>query len=120
MMDSFNMHELMVFWGPEKELESPVGTSILHSLTANLVIADHCLTRLLTLWAPFLPPCPPSTMDCTLKSSNPPFLPEVGFLRFSVRSDSNNKTKHELLLIGCQMEVLRFIFKFDFSGFVGS
>lgn len=116
MTDSFNMYELVVFWGPEKELESPVGTSILHSLTANLVIADHCLTRLLTLWGPFLPLCPPSAMDCTLKSSNPSFLPKVGFLRYSVRRDSNNQN----MVIGCQMVVLRFIFKFHLSGFVGS
>lgn len=78
MTDSFNMYELAVFWGPEKELEGPVNTSILHSLT--------------TLWVPFLPPCPHSMMDCTLKFSNPSFLPEVAFLRYSVRSNSNNKT----------------------------
>lgn len=92
MTDSFNMYELVVFWDPEKELEGPVKTSILHSLTANLVVGDHCLTRLLTLWVPFLPPCPHSMMDCTLKLSNPSFLPEVAFLRYSVRSNSNNKT----------------------------
>lgn len=94
MMDSFNRYEFVVFWvGPRKRVKrSNLDSSIVHSLTANLDIADHCLTRLQTLWAPFLPPCPPSTMDCTLKSPNPSFLPKVTFLRYSVRSNSNNKT----------------------------